>query len=143
MRRLLLVGVALAAFASPVAAQETRDLGRFLDHLTALWRSGDAVGLVEIGAGQGLDLEVRGDAMGPLAGRRAVAELRHLFNAQRTVAVRSGTPSRVIGTDDQAFVELIWEIRPEGTPVSESTIVFVGFVLEEAGWKVSQIRILP
>lgn len=143
MRRLCCAVVALAVLATPVAGQESDDLGRFLDSLTTLWRRGDASGLVELGSGSGLDLEIHGQPVGPLSGRRAAAELRHMFNGQQTVAIRTGTPSRVVGTDDRAFVELTWEVRPRGAPVTESSIVFVGFVRERTGWKVSQIRILP
>lgn len=143
MRRLWSALVVLAVLAAPAAGQEADDLGRFLDSLTTLWLRGDASGLVRMGTGSGLDLEIHGEPVGPLSGRRAVAELRHMFNGRQTVAIRPGTPSRVVGSDDRAFVELTWEVRPRGAPVTESNVVFVGFVRERSGWKVSQIRILP
>jgi hypothetical protein len=143
MRAVVLALALLGALAGPLRAQDPDDLGRFLDRLITLWQRGDAVGLVELGARSGLDLEVRGDPIGPLSGRRAVAELRHIFEGQQTVAVRTGTPSRVIGTDNRAFVELTWEVRMSGAPFGETSIIFLGFVRESTGWKVSQIRILP
>lgn len=143
MRRLLLLAIGLSVLASPIAAQQPDDLTRLKDTLTLLWQRGDAGRLVQLGAGAGLELEVRGQAMGPLTGRRAAAALRHLFAAQQTVSVRSGAASRVAGADNRAFVELSWEVRPTGGPVSERSTVFIGFVREGAEWKVSQIRILP
>jgi hypothetical protein len=148
MKRLaaFVLGVA-AAFGSaagvaPASAQQTDDLDRLLNEFTALWYMGDAAGLVELAAERGVEIELRGYAIGPLAGRRAAAALRHLFGAQQTVDVRAEAASRVAGADDRAFVEMIWEVRPGGAHVSESTIVFVGFVREGARWKVSQIRVL-
>lgn len=143
MRPLLLLALGLSLLASPIAAQQPDDLTRLKDTLTQLWQRGDAGRLVALGAGAGLELEVRGQAMGPLTGRRAAAALRHLFAAQQTVSVRSGQASRVAGTDNRAFMELTWEVRPTGGPVSERSTVFIGFVREGSDWKVSQIRILP
>lgn len=145
MRLPLLVAAALglALLASPVTAQQPDELDRLMDTLTILWQRGDAAGLVELGAGAGLDLDVEGHPMGPLTGRRAAAALRHVFAAQQTVGVRSARPSRVAGTDDRAFVELVWEVRPVGAPMRERSTVFIGFVREGDRWRISQIRILP
>ncbi len=136
----LLLG--MGTLAQPLSAQQPDDLDRLLNELTALWHVGDAGGLVELGAAKGLEIEFQGYAIGPLAGRRAAAALRHLFAAQQTVDVRTGRPSRVAGADNRAFVEMIWIVRPAGAQMSESTTVFLGFVREGNRWKVSQIRIL-
>lgn len=143
MRRLLLVAFGLSLLASPLAAQQPDDLTRLKDTLTILWQRGDASRLAQLGAGAGLELEVRGHAMGPLTGRRAAAALRHLFAAEQTVSVRSGEASRVAGAANRAFVELTWEVRPTGGPVSERSTVFIGFVHDGSQWRVSQIRVLP
>lgn len=143
--RVLALAFGLSSLAAPAAAQQTQadDLARLNNTLTALWQRGDAGGLVRLGAGSGLVLEVQGHAMGPLTGRRAAAALRHLFAAQQTVDVRSGPPSRVGGADHRAFVELTWEVRPGGgAAVTEHNTVFIGFIREGTAWKISQIRIL-
>lgn len=148
MKRLAVLALGLAAalgpgtLAAPASAQQPDDLDRLLNEFTALWYMGDAAGLVELAAERGVEIELRGYAIGPLAGRRAAAALRHLFGAQKTVDVRAEAASRVAGADDRAFVEMIWEVRPGGARVSEATTVFVGFVREGDRWKVSQIRIL-
>lgn len=142
-RRLLALVFGLSLAAAPAAAQQPDDLVRLKDTLTILWQRGDAARLVKLSAGSGVDLEVRGNAMGALTGRRAAAALRHLFAAQETVSVETGVPSRVAGADNRAFLELTWEVRPSGGPMSERSTVFIGFVREGSQWKVSQIRVLP
>ena len=143
MRALLLLLAALPLAVAPAAAQEGDDLPRLLDTLATFWARNDASGLVAIGAGPGLELEIHGTPMGPLAGRRAAAALRHLFQAQETVGVETADASRVAGTDDRAFMELTWKVRPEGATMTEESTVFLGLVRETAGWRISQIRILP
>jgi hypothetical protein len=143
IRRRLTLVLGLLLMAAPASAQGTDDeLGAVVVALVDRWQSGDAGGVAELGAGSGLDLEVHGQAVGQLTGRRAVAALRHLFGAQETVTVRGGQPSRVAGADNRAFVELTWVIRPGGAQMVERATVFVGFVREGPTWKVSQIRIL-
>lgn len=141
--RLPAVLLGLVLLAAPASAQQPDDLTRVLDTLLAHWQAGNAGGVVELGAGRGVELEVQGQTVGQISGRRAVAAFRHIFSAQKTVDVRSDTPSRVAGTTNLAFVELTWVIRPDGAPVSEHATVFIGFVREGPNWKVSQIRILP
>lgn len=141
----LVVALSLALLPAPASAQQPQpdDLPELLEAFANLWAKGDAGGLVALGAGSGLDIEVQGDAIGALTGRRAAAALRHIFLAKETVAVKSGVPSRVEGTDNRAFVELTWEVRPSGAPVTEENKVFVGLVREGSHWKVSHIRIFP
>ncbi len=138
----LVLGLVLVA--APASAQRADDdLDAVVSALVDRWQSGDAGGVADLGAGAGLELEVNGQAVGQLTGRRAVAALRHLFSAQQTVFVRGGEPSRLAGADNRAFVELTWVVRPGGAQMVERATVFVGFVREGPRWKVSQIRILP
>ncbi len=143
IRRLLPLVLGLSMMAAPAAAQRAEDdLGAVVVALVDRWASGDAGGVANLGAGSGLELEVHGQAVGQLTGRRAVAALRHLFGAQETVTVSGGQPSRVAGADNRAFVELTWIVRPGGAQMVERATVFIGFVREGPTWKVSQIRIL-
>lgn len=143
MIRSLVVSLALAAvMAAPVSAQEEPDLDGLLDTLATLWARGDAARLAEFSADSGLELEVHGETLGVLAGRRVTAALRRVFANQETVSVVASMTSRVTGAEDRAFGELRWELRPDGTTLPEHNTVFVGLVREHDGWKVSQIRIL-
>jgi hypothetical protein len=143
MRRAMTAVLAALLAGAPAAAQDADDLTGLLDSLATLWEQNDAARLVGLGADVGLELDVHGTPMGPLAGRRAAAALRHLFQAQETVAVLPNAASRVVGTDDRAFVEMTWEVRQEGAVMTERSTVFMGLVREPRGWRVSQIRILP
>lgn len=128
---------------APAVAQRLQDTSRVVRAIGQLWQRGDAGGLVDLGVGGGLQLEIRGMAMGTLESRRAAAALRGLFRDQRTVEVRTGPLTLVAGTEDRAFVELEWWTRPLSGLTVDRTTVFVGLVREPAGWRVSQIRVLP
>ena len=132
----------LALLAAPAGAQQTDDLTGLLDSLAELWSAGNAAGIASHGAATGLDLEVHGDALGSLRGRRAAAALRQLFAGQETVTVQRGSAARVVGAEDRAFGELIWEVRMPGAAVTEARKIFVALVREDDAWRVSEIRIL-
>jgi hypothetical protein len=133
---------ALAAVlaAAPITAQQ--DLPRALDSLAELWARGDATAIAGLGIKSGIDLEVHGQSLGRVSGRKAAAALRQVFANQETMAVRPSMSSRVRGTDDTAFAELTWEVRPRGSAVPARTTVFLGLVRENRDWQVSQIRVM-
>jgi hypothetical protein len=137
-----LAAAVLVAAAPAPAAHAQDDLATVLDTLARLWAQGDAAALAGYGARRGIELEVQGEALGRVSGRKAAAALRQLFAQQETVSVRSSRTSRVTGTDQAAFGELSWEVRPRGSMVPTRTTVFLGLVREGAAWRVSQIRVL-
>jgi hypothetical protein len=143
-RPLLLAALAFTLAAGPLAprAHAQEDLGRTLAALASLWERGDAAALAAYTANLGLDLEVHGEALGRMSGRKLVAALRHLFSNQETASVRARMTSRVTGTDETAFGELTWDVRPRGSAVTTRSTVFLGLVREPAGWRVTQIRVL-
>lgn len=143
MRTALSVAVGLSLLAAaPASAQQNDGLAGLLDTLAVLWTRGDAAALVAHGADAGLDLEIHGESVGTLEGRRAAAALRQLFGALETVSVEAGSAGRVVGAEDRAFGEFIWVVRMPGGMVSESNRIFVALVRENDEWHVSQIRIL-
>jgi hypothetical protein len=139
-RRLLAAIVAVTLASAPVPAQQ--DLPGVLDTLAQLWARGDAAALATFGSGRGIELEVHGESLGRVSGRKAAAALRHVFAEQETIAVRPSLRSRVTGSDQAAFAELIWEVRPRGSIVPARSTVFLGLVREGRGWRVSQIRVM-
>lgn len=141
----LLTGLALGLGLLPsstAVAQEPDGLNGLLDTLAVLWARGDAAAIAAHGAEHGLDLEIHGETMGPLEGRRAAAALRQLFGGQETVSVRTGSATRIVGADDRAFGELVWVVRVPGAAVTEDNRIFVALVRQVGRWRVSQIRIL-
>lgn len=133
--------MALVIGAAPVAAQDP--LGDALDTVAGLWARGDAGSLAALVATDGLELELRGKPLGSISGRRVASALRRVFEDYETVSVVAAMTSRVSGTEDRAFGELVWQVRSLGGTVPERTTVFLGLVREPQGWRVSQIRILP
>lgn len=140
IRVLTTVVMAAALGAVPLTAQH--DLPPVLDSLAALWARGDAAGLAAFGASRGIDLEVHGETIGRVSGRKAAAALRQVFSSHETVSVRSNTTSRAAADENTAFAELAWAARPRGSAVPARSTVFLGLVRENRGWQVSQIRIM-
>lgn len=141
MSRLLIAVLVATLFgAAPLPAQQ--DLSTALDSLAALWARGDAGSLALFGAGRGIDLEVHGESLGRVSGRKAAAALRQVFASHETVSVRPNMSSRVTGAENTAFAELTWDVRPRGSMVPARSTVFLGLVRENRGWQVSQIRVM-
>jgi hypothetical protein len=138
--RALLVALLVAAVsATPASAQD--ELASMFDTLAAFWARGDATALAGFAASRGIELELHGESLGRISGRKAAAAFRHLFATQETIAVRASMTSRVHGADRTAFGELTWELRPRGSMVPASNTVFFGLVREGTSWKISQIRV--
>jgi hypothetical protein len=145
VRRSLLAGVAaglMAATAAPAPAAAQDDLGGMLATVASAWARGDANTLAAFAAQRGIELEIHGESLGRVSGRKAAAAFRHMFASLETVAVRPNMTSRVTGTDLTAFGELSWELRPRGSMVPARNTVFLGFVREGRAWRISQVRVM-
>lgn len=140
MKRALMTVLVLAA--TPVALSAQDPLSPMLDTVSVLWARGDAAALADYGAKAGIELEIQGEPIGLIAGRKLAAALRGVFANQETVSVIPGMSERVAGVDDRAFAELRWAFRPAGALSAERHTIFLGLVREEQRWRVSQIRIL-
>jgi hypothetical protein len=132
--------VAAAPLPAPLAGQD--DLSGVLSTLAGHWARGNASAIAALAAEGGIELEVQGASLGRVSGRKAAAAFRHMFGGQETVSVQANMTSRVTGTDNTAFGELIWEVRPRGSMVPARSTVFLGLVREGPTWRVSQIRVL-
>ena len=128
---------------APATAAAQQDVGTVLAELASLWERADARGVAGHTASRGLELEVRGRALGPIGDRNVAAALRRLFSGQETLSVRPSLSARVEGKGRTAFGELLWSHRPDGMGRAERTTIFIGLVREGRQWRVSQIRILP
>jgi hypothetical protein len=137
---LLAAAVLASGAASPARAQE--DLAATLATVASAWARGDATTLAGFAATRGIELELHGESLGRVSGRKAAAAFRHVFSNQETVSVRPSMTSRVAGADNTAFGELSWEVRPRGSSVAARNTVFLGLVREGRAWRISQIRIM-
>jgi hypothetical protein len=140
MRRALFVTLALLAVAVPAQAQ---GLEQTIKQMASFWARGDVRALVDHASSSGFSLELGDEPVGPVAARQAAAALKRLFEDRETVAVIPGVTRAVGGEPERAFGEFQWVTRPRGTTIPEHRIVFVAFVLEPEGWRVTQIRVRP
>ncbi len=78
----------------------------------------------------------------PLPRRRAVAALRDFLRGFRTMEVEVNRVVETGGIPPKGFAEIRWVAVPAGTSQPVAAAVFVGFEQEEAGWRVSELRLL-
>jgi hypothetical protein len=151
MRRSLRRGLALLplllfalAAPSPAAAQrDNDDLQSTFRAVANAWARQDPSVVVRHIAPGGVSIDASDGPMGPMGERQAIAMLRRIFSAGQTVSVQTGMLERVGGQPPRAFGSITWVTRPEGTQVPVRRTVYFGLELTSAGWKVSEIRLIP
>ena len=136
----LLLAVLLFGQAMPAAAQDPEP---FMAKLTAAWTRGDAQAITELADQTGISLEVDGREVGSITPRQAAAVLRRIFDGQETVRVTAGSLRRLPGNETRAYAEIIWERRPRGTTQTQRANVFVALSRDAAGWRITEIRLMP
>lgn len=105
------------------------------------WSDGDAGALGQMMSPSGVRLNLEGGGHASVGVRQATAALRDLHALHRPGPTRVTRVSDVDGTPPRGFVELGWRtITGAGEPRAFS--LFVGFLLEDGVWRVSEIRVL-
>ena len=123
---------------SPLSAQQP--LSDAADAVASSWAGGDADAIARVLSPGGVALHLL-DQSQPAAGvrqaRAALADLLTGGGSARVVRVEElgGTPRR-------GFAELDWEVRDPGSPGGLRYVVFLGFVEEEEGWRIAELRVL-
>jgi hypothetical protein len=107
------------------------------------WVDGDLGQLESMLAPEGARLHLQGELYAEVDPRRAVAALRGFLGKYAGGEVEVMRTSRSAGESTRGFAELQWRTQIEGTGESAVFTLFVGFALEEEGWRVTEIRILP
>lgn len=138
-RATTMVALALLATASPAAGQ---DLERTMGRVAAAWHRGDAAAITRLAASSGISLDVDGRSVGPLGPRQASAVIRRVFEDRESVGARSNMTRTVGGSPQRAFGEIAWTTRARGTTIPERATLFVAFVREDAGWRITEIRLI-
>ena len=138
--RAFVLALLLLTGARPAHAQ---GLDQTMKRMASFWARGDAHSLVDFASTDGFSLELGSDPVGPVAARQAAAAFKRLFEDRETISVRPGVTRMVGGEPALAFGEFEWISRPRGTTIPEHRLVFVAFVREPTGWRVTQIRVLP
>ena len=136
------LALVLLALAIAPAAARAQDLERTLERFAAAWARGDVDNIVAMAVDDGVMVETGDDPMGPLGRRQAAALLKRVFEDRATVSFRTDILRQVASRPASAFSEVVWISRAEGTRIPESRRVFLAFVNDGAGWRISQIRIL-
>jgi hypothetical protein len=139
--RLVALALALAALLvgnSPAAAQTS--LGSVAGSVAGAWAQGDAGQVARLLSPGGVALHLL-DQSEPAAGvRQARAALEELLS--RRGSARLMRAEELGGAPARGFAELQWEVAEPGSPEGLRYVVFLGFVAEEDGWRIAEIRVL-
>ena len=104
------------------------------------WSQRDADGLARVMSSSGVALHLL-DESRPAAGvRQARAALSDLLG--RGGRARVTRAEQLGGVPQRGFAELGWEVTAPGAPSALRYVIFLGFVLEDESWKISEIRVL-
>lgn len=138
---LALTGVSVGH--SPAAAQQG-GLASVASTVADCWSRRDAEGIAGLVSRGGVALHLFEETQPAAGARQARAALSDLFDrAER--AAGSARVTRVQdlgGTPEKGFAELGWDVRASGSEPGMKYTVFVGFVREDGGWRIAEIRVL-
>ncbi|MSR35271.1 MAG: hypothetical protein EXR95_01330 [Gemmatimonadetes bacterium] len=104
------------------------------------WSRGDADRLGDLLSKGGVALHLF-DESHPAAGvRQARAALAELLEKGGTALV--ARVEDLGGAPQRGFAELAWDVRGSGADQGLKYVVLVGFVREDEGWRIGEIRVL-
>ncbi len=141
MKAPLTLALALV-LAAPATAQEDAGLDSTFQQIVAMWEAGDAAGVADLAAGDGLSLELDGRPVGPLPARQAAAALRRLFEQRETLGVEAGMRGQMTGDPTHGFGEFDWVARLPGTTIPEHNTIFLALRRDADRWRITEIRVL-
>lgn len=141
-----LLGVLVALLvARPAAAQRgptPTPLEGFIREVAYLW-SGNDVRALEALMPDGAEILLdTGDGMEAVQPRHAAAALRALFSGRQSVSARPVRATFAGGRPPQGFGELTWSFRSRGSPTAQTGSVYVGVVWGDAGWRITELRVM-
>lgn len=140
----LLALLPVAAPAAPVhgAAAQAPELRRLAAKVAELWGRGDAARIAELAAPAGLELQLVDQRHLPMGGRRAAAALKAFFSLRQGESARVTRVEELGGTPPRGFVEIEWTTTSPRATQRERFTLFLGLVLEDEGWRISELRVL-
>jgi hypothetical protein len=138
---LLSVGVSpsLGSTQEPAPPELESEAARFCQY----WNSGDPDGLGQMMLATGIRLRIPGEEHVSISVRQARAVLNDIMarnpeGEAEIIRVYQGGGGPTAG-----FAELRWLANPSGTRELVAHTVFVGFILADGAWTVSEIRVFP
>ncbi|HEX6134705.1 MAG TPA: hypothetical protein VFZ24_12120 [Longimicrobiales bacterium] len=132
--------LALCLLEAPAASAQRLD--PVLQRVASAWQRGDVGAITALGARGGISLDIDGSSVGPLGSRQAAAVLRRVFDDRESVSARSRAGRTVGGEPPRAFGEIIWTTRARGTTIPERATLFIAFVHQDDGWRITEIRLM-
>ncbi|HEX6308170.1 MAG TPA: hypothetical protein VFZ69_08290 [Longimicrobiales bacterium] len=125
-----------------VSSASAQRLEPVLQRVASAWQRGDVGAITALGARGGISLDIDGSSVGPLGPRQAAAVLRRVFDDRESVTASSKAGRAVGGQPPRAFGEIIWTTRARGTTIPERATLFIAFVQQDDGWRITEIRLM-
>ena len=141
MKVLASLGAASLIFAAPLAGQAS--IETVAADFARLWAGGDLERLVPTFMPDGVRMELGEKPSGVVSVRQAAAGLKALHADHDTRSARVDRVTEVGGSPRRGFAEIAWSAAPNGTSEFREYLLFVGFVMEDEGWRVSEVRVIP
>jgi hypothetical protein len=89
-----------------------------------------------------VSVQIGGDKKGVLKPNQVAAVLRNVFDENETVSARTDRAQVMGGSPQRAFGEVVWTARVRGTTIPQRSTVFLALILEEDGWRITEIRLM-
>ena len=139
MKTLRATVLLLVVLAANVTAQQT-SLSGVAGSAAGAWSQKDADGLSRMLSDRGVALYLF-DESHPAAGvRQARAALSDVLD--RGGRARVSKVEELGGDPRRGMAELSWDVTAPGSPAASRFVIFLGFVLEDEGWRIGEIRVL-
>lgn len=107
------------------------------------WVDRDYPAMESMMVSHGLRLHVQGELFPSVDPRRAAVALRGLLGRYEGGEAELVRVSRSAGQEGRGFADLRWRTRVTGTGEDAIFTLFIAFELQERGWLVNEIRVLP
>ena len=140
--RRLLVGF-FVALGIPSSACLGQSLEEAASTFARRWAAGEVSSLEGSLSRTGVRLQWEARQVGSLDRRHAGASIREYLGSREGVAARVTQVEEVGGDPPMGYAEIRWESRIQGTSDVLARTVFVAFVSEDGGWRVTELRVLP
>ena len=112
-------------------------------HVASLWGAGEVSELEGRLSNSGVRLQWEARQVGSLDPRHAAASIREYLGSREGTGTRLTRVQEVGGEPPKGYAEIHWESRILGTSDVLVRTVFVAFVSEDGGWRVTELRVLP
>jgi hypothetical protein len=135
------IWVLLATCLVPASTSGQQGLDEEAARFAARWSAGDSEALAQAMRSEGIRLTVLGEEHVAIQPKQAQAALRSLLGRYPRGQTTVTRVSAVGGDPSQGFAEIRWRTQASGVPDPVIFSIFVGYVLEEQGWRVTEIRV--